>query len=95
MAWTAAVPRMHIVREWNPTAHEEFWTGTCELLNNKDIATFRGCAKWAERVAQRELHERLQAAEVEARIMVRMLYGMEELRNFVDNGGMRAAVSRR
>ena len=92
MAWTAAGPRIHIVREWSP---EEFWTETCELLSNKDIATFRGCAKWTERVAQRELLERLQAAEVEARIMVRMLYGTEELRNFVDNGGMRAAVSRR
>ena len=46
---TAAVRRMALRHEWDATAHEEFWTGTCELLDNEDITRFRGCAKWCER----------------------------------------------
>ena len=94
MAWTAAVRRMALRHDWDATAHAEFWNGAVELLDNKDIARFRGCAKWSEKIVRHELVERLQGAETQARICVRMLYGMEELHEFVDAGGMRAAVRR-
>ena len=60
----------------------------------EEIAQLRTTARWAMRCTRTEIRERLEAAELQVRACVRMLFDMDELRRFAEEGGARAHAAR-
>ena len=81
-------------REFGSREHQEFWTGVAECLTLEELAQLRTGARWSMRALRVEIRERLEAAERTVRAAVRMLFGMEELQRFVEEGGARAHAAR-